>query len=140
MSHKKRMRDIGRWIIPREGTPEREALTAAVEARRKYDPSFDVTVKDMRQSAVALAKIQEVNGAGLLLDSMIREYNAEYNNRSFNHSLRDMPSSFNVMEAFNRFLPPYASFCIAREQDYLLSFIDFLDFVTSDASSDVLHG
>lgn len=134
MSHKERMKEIGRWVIPPEGTPARQTLNKAIEKQQRENPQFDAEVKKLHERAVALAIIQNVNGAGLPLDEMIREYNTEYNHRSFIHSLRDMPTSFNVMEAFNRFLLASATFRVLKEKDYLLSFIDFIDYVTSDES------
>lgn len=63
---------------------------------------------------------------------MLREYNSEYNSRVINGGLEDLPGSFNVAEAFNKFLPPSATFEILPEKDNLFSFIDFIDHITSD--------
>ncbi|PHX52854.1 hypothetical protein AO354_01565 [Pseudomonas syringae pv. syringae] len=82
--------------------------------------------------ANALRHIQSLNGAGLPQDKMIREYNEEYNNRLFNYSIHSMPSSFNTAEGFIRFLPDVAVFKLLREVDHIVSFEDYLDFVTSD--------
>jgi hypothetical protein len=45
--------------------------------------------------------------------------------------LEDLPGSFNVGEAFQKFLPPSATFEIRPERDHLFSFDDFVDHLTS---------
>lgn len=126
------MREIAQWALPPEGTAARQALEKLIEKRKRSNPHFDSNLKKLHDLAVAIATIQDLNGAGLPLDEMIREYNVEYNNRNLNHSLRDMPTSFNIMEAFNLLRPDQAVFRIPKEKDYILSYIDFLDYVTSD--------
>lgn len=77
-------------------------------------------------------EVQQVNGLGFPADTMLREYNREYNSRVFKGSLHDLPASFNVVEAFHKFLPPSATFKILDEIDHVFSFNEFIDFVTSD--------
>lgn len=43
-----------------------------------------------------------------------------------------MPGSFNVMEAFNEFLPPSATFRLREEKDHIFSFTGFIDYLTSN--------
>ena len=43
-----------------------------------------------------------------------------------------MPGSFNVVEAFNKFLPSSATFKTLEEVDHVFSFDEFIDFLTSD--------
>lgn len=131
MTYDGRMRELGFWAAPKEGTPEYEALASRL-GEQNQDPTFKKFMKERFEKAHALKFIQTVNGAGLPQDDMIREYNDEYNNRLFNHSIHDMPSSFNTAEAFTRYLPHMSVFKLLREVDHIVSFVDYLDFVTSD--------
>lgn len=115
MAFKNRMGEINFWAIPLKGTPEREQLEAALKDRSS-NPEINKKIKATIENAKALLAVQSLNGADLPLDKMLREYNNEYNNRVFQHSLRHMPTSFNTMEAFNEFLPPSATFKIRKEK------------------------
>jgi hypothetical protein len=131
MAFKNRMGELNFWAIPLKGTPEREQLDAILSSDRSANPALNKKIKTIVEKARALLAVQSANGAGLPLDKMLREYNNEYNNRVFQHSLRHMPTSFNTMEAFNAFLPPTATFKLRKEKNYLISFIDYLDYITS---------
>lgn len=129
MNHKNRMAEIGFWAIPPAGTKARERIEARFENDRK-NPVLNKWLKDRYNEAQALVAVQSVNGSGLFADQQLREYNNEYNNRVFNHSLWDLPGSFNVVEAFNKFLPPLSIFELRQERDHLFSFQSFIDWVT----------
>ncbi|WP_171038991.1 GIY-YIG nuclease family protein [Pseudoalteromonas sp. S1727] len=135
--HHDRMKEIGKVAVPREGTPEWHILQKHIK-KNENNPFVKEYTKKIFNEAVATCEVQELNGAGLPADTLLREYNTEYNNRVFNHSLHQLPSSFNVVEAFNTFIPPSATFIINNEIDCIFSFDDFLDFVTSeDCPSDL---
>jgi len=125
------MRDIGKVAIPRKDTPEWEILQRQIK-KNENNPFVKEYTKKIFDEAVANCQVQELNGSGLPADTLLREYNTEYNNRVFNHSLHQLPGSFNVVEAFNTFLPPSATFNLNKEIDCIFSFDDFLDFVTSE--------
>ena len=129
--HRERMRQIGNVAIPREGTPEWYAMQRLIEKNRSNPAVQEHTRKTLRE-AVASFDLQKINGAGLPADILLRDYNIEYNNRVFHHSLHQLPSSFNIVEAFNTFDPRLAIFEVNKEIDCLFSFESFLDFVTSE--------
>jgi hypothetical protein len=133
--HSDRMKEISSIAIPRKGTPEWYRLQNYIK-KNESNPLVKEHAKKIHHEAVATCQIQELNGAGLPADSLLREYNTEYNNRVFNLSLHQLPGSFNVVEAFNTFLAPSATFKVNNEIDYVFSFDDFLDFVTSDECPD----
>ncbi|MGI2936265.1 GIY-YIG nuclease family protein [Vibrio diabolicus] len=129
--HHERMKNLGRVAIPREGTLERELFLKHLE-KNQNNPKLKEYTKRIFNEAVASCQVQELSGAGLPADTILREYNTEYNNRVFDHSLHQLPSSFNVVEAFNSFIPRTSIFKINKEVDSIFSFDDFLDYVTSD--------
>jgi hypothetical protein len=129
-SHKDRMEEIGFWAIPSRTSP----LRADFEKRMKEfaeNPQVKKEVKKNYDKAIAVMLVQQVNGIGFPADKMLREYNEEYNSRVLNGGLEDLPGSFNVVEAFQKFIPPSATFEILSEVDNLFSFDDFIDELTS---------
>jgi len=124
------MSEIGFWAIPPKGTKEYSQVMERL-AKVSENPEFKKGIKKTLKKAVAMIEVQQVNGLGFPADCMLREYNLEYNNRVLNGTLSDLPSSFNVAEAFNKFLPPSATFQLRREIDHLFSFNSFIDYVTS---------
>lgn len=128
-SKKERMAEIGFWAIPPKGSKDYDRLIKAL--KKRDTPEVKNKVKKIYKKAASLMEVQQVNGLGFSADSMLREYNLEYNSRVLNGSLHDLPGSFNVAEAFNKFLPPSATFEILEEIDHIFSFDEFIDFVTS---------
>jgi hypothetical protein len=131
-SHRDRLDEIAFWAVPPKGSPRRALFENQIERLNRV-PGHRQTIKKMQKRAFALFSVQQSNGAGLLIDRLVREYHGEYNSRLFNHSLHDMPGSFNVMEAFSKFLPHLAVFELREEKDHLFNFNDFLDYVTQDS-------
>ena len=131
--HLKRMFDIASWVAPEEGSPARLRLDAWAEAQKK-NPAFEKEIKKRYKKANAIAWAQLETGAGLPMDQLIRHFSNEYNWRNLHKGLTSMPGSFNVMEAFFRYEPVPSVFRILEERDHLLSFLEFVDFVTSGES------
>ncbi len=128
--HATRLAEIEFWTVPKQGTEARKQLEAYT-ATHKEDPKHKKLLSDTFKTATALVQVQHVNGAGLRADTQLREFNLEYNGRVFNGSLRDMPASFNVVEAYNKFRPRTATFELRAEKDHLFSFQHFIDWMTS---------
>lgn len=129
-SKQERMTEIGFWAIPPKGSKDYDRLIK--ELKKRESPELKKQVKKIYKKAASLMEVQQVNGLGFSADTMLREYNLDYNSRVLNGSLHDLPCSFNVVEAFNKFLPPSATFEILDEIDHIFSFDEFIDFVTSD--------
>jgi hypothetical protein len=134
-SHRQRMNLIGATVVPRVGTEARKRLDAYIE-ENKNNPEHKKRLKQLFDDALALIQVQQRNGAGFSADVQLREYNLEYNGRVINGSLRDMPSSFNVVEAFHKYLLPSSTFALRKENDHLFSFEEFIDWVTSTKTSE----
>ena len=126
------MFEIARWIAPEEGTAARLRL----EEAQKNNPAIKREIKKRYKKAKAIASAESETGAGLPMDQLIRHFAGEYNWRNLHKGLTSMPGSFNVMEAFFRYEPALSVFRILEERDHLLSFLEFLDFVTSKESGE----
>src|SRR6266851_5394058 len=134
--HDKRIRDIARWVAPPEGSPARARLDAWVRGQKKIDPLFDKKVRKTYKKARAIAWSQLETGAGMQMDQLVRHFSNEFNWRNLQQGLLSMPGSFNVMEAFFQYEPENSVFRIFDERDHIVSFLDFLDFITSGDGTD----
>lgn len=129
------MKTIGSMAIPPKGTYAREIYEKIVSSRME-DTAIKKKIDKIIKKAYALLEIQQKNGSELPIDKQIREFNLEYNGRIFNGGLYDMPTSFNVVEAFNQFIPETSTFKIRDELDYIFSFDDFIDYITANNVKD----
>lgn len=129
-THKQRMSQLGKLVVPREGTEGREYFERWAESVQK-DPQIEKQMKKRFKQACTVIYAQDDNGAGLQVDTELRFFLREFNARNFEHGLDSLPASFNVMEAFFNYTPGYAFFKLRKEHDHLLSFSEFLDYATS---------
>jgi len=123
------MSTIGLYAGPPLCTTEGQALQEFLKKHTNETTKQETAsrYKTARTRVIA----QHRNGAGFPIDNLIRYFAGEFNDRNFNHGLRSMPSSFNVLEAFVQYEPEFSYFKIRPEQDYCISFSDFLDYATS---------
>jgi hypothetical protein len=128
--HKRRMDYISMFAPPPLGTPSRETLDKWISSH-PYDADFDKEMRKRFKKTTSIIDAQLENGASFPIDSLLRDFLLEYNGRNFQHGLRSMPSSFNVMEAFFEYVPDLSMFRLLQEKDHLFHSIEFLDYVTS---------
>jgi len=95
------------------------------------DPITHKEVKNRFKKAKNILTLQNSNGIGLNMDIELRHFLREFNHRSWNYGHSKMPLMFNIMEAFFNLDKKINSWKLLEEEDYLISFYDFLDFYTS---------
>ncbi|WMX13218.1 GIY-YIG nuclease family protein [Aureispira sp. CCB-E] len=110
--HEKRMAELGKKMFnppPKKNNNSQKKVVASFEAIKR-------------------------NGVGFPSDELIRYYFHEYNVRNANYGLDTMPTSFNVAEAFFRYIDfdGFPLFEIKKEKDHIFYLSDFLNYVTSD--------
>jgi hypothetical protein len=137
-SHKDRFKIYSRLTTPTPDSPHYEQFKARMESLYKGSEEFKRISKKKFDDAVRIILTQSKNGAGQLTDEEIRFFLTEFNSRSFNYGLGSMPASFNIMESFFKYHPSMLFFELLQEEDYLFSFFDFIDFVTSDECSNTI--
>lgn len=130
--HLDRKREIFRGVIPKEGTPEFEKLSKAHEKQWETNPEFKKFAKQKFEKAAKTAIVQNANGINIGVDNEIRHFLREFNERVLKHGLRSMPLLFNVMEAFFEYDKTIIYFELLEEEDYMISFLDFFNYYTSD--------
>jgi hypothetical protein len=106
--HKTRISEMGKYAPP-EGTFTRKVLDDWIK-NNPPSPSEKREIRKRFKKAVAIITAQVENGAIFPLNDLLRYFLKEYNNRNFEHGLRSMPSSFNVLEAFFTYNPEYNFF------------------------------
>lgn len=74
---------------------------------------------------------QNSSGIGFLTDTELRHFLREFNQRTWNHGIQSQPMLFNIMEAYFSYNKNIIYFELYEEEDYLISFFDFIDFITS---------
>ena len=126
-----RKKTITKSAPPEKGTKEHDKLQDIV-SKLPHNPKYESMLKERMQKGIQILGSQLFNGANLPMDQEIRNFLAEYNSQVLDYRLRSMPPSFNVMEAFFNFIKVNASFELLEEENYIVSFFDFVDFITSN--------
>ena len=130
--HLKRKKEIFKGAIPPEGTPEYNELKEKYEHWFYNTPALKKEGKRRFEKARNTLIVQNANGINLSIDEEIRHFLREFNVRTWEHGIRSMPIMFNIMEAFFNYDKSIIYFELLEEEDYLISFYDFLDFYTSN--------
>ena len=127
----KRKIEMSKDIVPPEGTREYDEVKSMIDRRMINDPGFRKYIKESQEKALKTLDLQQANGANLKVDKELRYYLNEFNFRSWNYGHMSMPLMFNVMEAFFHLDKSINYWTLLDEEDYKLSFYDFLDYYTS---------
>jgi hypothetical protein len=130
-NHLNRKKEIGFYALPKVGTKEYDDTIERLKKITEANPENDKLIRDRFNTAMTILNAQFENGAGLPQDEEIRYFLNQFNYRTIEHGLRTMPLSFNVLEGFFNYQPAFNFFELLEEEDYLVSFFDYLDFITS---------
>lgn len=126
-----RRAEIFRGVIPPENSPELEKLTKILDERRKDNPDIEKTTNEYWKKVNFSLEAQYLSNIGLNSEETLRYFLLEFNNRVWTYGLRSMPLMFNIMESYFDYIKPHIYFQLLEEENYLLSFYDFIDFITS---------
>jgi hypothetical protein len=125
-----RRKEIFKDVIPSKGDANYERLKSSNE-NRAQSPAEKKFSKDCYNKAVNSLKAQHSSHSGFITETTLRHFLMEYNTRAWEHGLRSMPLLFNILESFFVYRKPHIYFELIEEENYLISFFDFLDFITS---------
>ncbi|MEP5339510.1 MAG: GIY-YIG nuclease family protein [Algibacter sp.] len=127
-----RRNEIFKDVIPSKGDVNYERLMSSHEKRmQRQSPAEKKFFKDCLKKAVNSLEAQYLSHSGFITETTLRHFLMEYNNRAREHGLRSMPLLFNILESFFIYRKPHIYFELIEEENYLISFFDFLDFITS---------
>jgi hypothetical protein len=131
-----RRQEIFRDVLPAVGT---KAYFDAIEKLKKREQENPGIKEFSRKSWEKVAKsleAQYLSNCDFITENSLRHYLTEFNNRAWKHGLRSMPVMFNIMEAFFNYRKPEIYFELIEEENYLISFFDFIDYITSKEFED----
>lgn len=127
--HKSRMKSISFYADP---FIQRQSEKIFKQVRD--NPEHKKYLNEMWEKCSAIFEAQRKNGAGFPIDSILRYFLLEYNDRNFKHGLNSLPSSFNIMEAFFEHRPDLVYFKLRKEKEHLFLVSEYFDFLTSPDS------
>lgn len=118
-------------VLPVHGTKEYDDAVARFKKDDENNPIFKKILKRNWEKAVRSLEAQYLSSCDYITERTLRHFLTEFNNRAWKYGLRSMPIMFNIMEAFFNYRKPEIYFELIEEEDYLISYFDFIDFVTS---------
>lgn len=134
-SDKNRKKEIFKDALPTVGSKEYLDVIGRIEKIEKKGDgeshAMQTFIKKNWEKAIKSLEAQSLSNCGLVTENTLRHYLNEFNNRAWKHGLRSMPIMFNIMEAFFKYRKPEIYFELLEEENYLISFFDFIDYITS---------
>lgn len=131
--HKKNTKTLQGMYLPEpdsEAGKRREKIFRTLDAQ----PHHRAKMKEKHARSLATFRAQLESGAGYVADEKLRCFLGEYYNRLMQFGSSYLPASFEVGEAFFDFPKEFAGLLLLSEEDYLISFEDFLSYVTEPDS------
>jgi len=126
-----RRKEIFKDAVPDKGSTEYDEITNFFKNRVK-SPEEKKFLKDCYKKAVNSLEAQSLSHSNFITETTLRHFLMEYNTRAWKYGLRSMPLLFNILESYFIYRKPHQYFELLEEENYLISFYDFLDFYTSD--------
>lgn len=131
-SNTNRRREIFDGVIPPHGSKEYYDTIEKLQNRFGNDKKHQEFQKKCWEKATKSLEAQFLSNCDLITEHSLRNYLTEFNNRAWKYGLRSMPVMFNIMEAFFNYRKPEIYFELIEEENYLISYFDFVDFITSN--------
>jgi hypothetical protein len=127
-SNIKRRHEIYKDVLPPVGTKAYFDLNEKIE---QDNTGFKDFSKKSWVKVTNSLEAQFLSNCDFLTEMSLRHFLKEFNHRAWEYGLRSMPLMFNIMEAFFIYRKPEIYFELIEEENYLISFFDFIDFITS---------
>lgn len=125
-----RRKEIFQGVLPPTGSKAYNDIADFLKKRE--NPDIKEFTKKSWEKVTKSLEAQYLSNCDLITEHSLRNYLTEFNNRAWKYGLRSMPTMFNIMEAFFNYRKPEIYFELIEEENYLISFFDFIDFVTSN--------
>jgi len=126
-----RRKEIFKDVVPPYGSKEYNYLIKILKEREQNNPGIKEFTKKSFEKVSASIEAQYLSNCGFITEKTLRHFLTEFNNRAWKFGLRSMPVMFNIMEAFFNYRKPEVYFELNEEENYLVSFFDYIDFITS---------
>lgn len=131
-----RRQEIFRDVLPPVGTKAYLDAIEKLKKREQDNPGIKEFSKKSWEKVTKSLEAQYLSNCDFLTENSLRHFLTEFNNRAWKYGLRSMPVMFNIMEAFFNYRKPEIYFELIEEENYLISFFDFIDYITSKEFDD----
>ncbi|GEM50753.1 hypothetical protein EB1_05430 [Empedobacter brevis NBRC 14943 = ATCC 43319] len=135
-SNIERRQNIFDGVLPPSGSKAYFETIEKLEERFGNDKKHQEFIKKCWEKVIKSLEAQYLSNCDLITENSLRHYLKEFNNRAWKYGLRSMPVMFNIMEAFFNYRKPEIYFELIEEENYLISFFDFIDYITSKEFED----
>lgn len=129
-SNLNRRKEIFRDALPSIGTKEYEEIIKKFKELENQQQFKDFNKKNWQRATRSL-EAQMLSTCNLITENTLRHFLVEFNTRTWKYGLRSMPVMFNIMEAFFNYRKPEVYFELIEDENYLVSYFDYIDFITS---------
>lgn len=131
-----RRKEIFEGVLPPDGTTEYFKTIEHLKKTFVNDKKHKEFHKKCWEKATKSLEAQYLSNCDFITEMSLRHFLKEFNVRAWQHGLRSMPVMFNVIEAFFNYRKPEIYFELIEEENYLISFFDFIDYITSQDFED----
>jgi hypothetical protein len=135
-SNLKRRKEIFEGVLPPEGTKEYLNTINSLKKNNENNPKMKEFIEKCQKKISLSLEAQCLSHCNLITEKTLRQYLIEFNNRAWNYGLRSMPTMFNILESFFIYRKPEIYFELIEEENYTISYFDFIDFITSKNFTD----
>lgn len=131
-----RRQEIFKGVLPPHGTKEYFEVIEILRKREQQDPGIKEFSKKSWEKVTRSLEAQYLSNCELITENTLRHFLTEFNSRTWKYGLGSMPLMFNILEAYFNYRKPEVYFELIEEENYLISFFDFIDFITSNDFKD----
>ena len=131
-----RRQEIFKDVLPLVGSKAYFDAIEKLKKREQDNPGIKELSKKSWEKVIKSLEAQLLSNCDFKTENSLRHYLTEYNIRAWKYGLRSMPIMFNIMEAFFNYRKPEIYFELIEEENYLISFFDFIDHITSNEFED----
>jgi|JI6StandDraft_1071083.scaffolds.fasta_scaffold50805_2 hypothetical protein len=135
-SNNNRQQKIFEGALPVYGTKEYYDTIEKIQVGNEKNPKRKEIIKKNWEKVNKSLEAQFLSTCDFVTEKTLRHFLIEFNNRAWKYGLRSMPVMFNILEAFFNYRKPEIYFELIEEENYLISYFDFIDFITSKDFND----
>jgi hypothetical protein len=131
-----RRQKIFEGVLPVVGTKEYYQVIDQLRVNSKNNPWVKDFSKRNWEKVNRSLEAQMLSSCDFITEKTLRHFLAEFNTRAWRYGLRSMSLLFNIFESFFNYRKPEIYFELIEEENYLISYYDFIDYITSKDFND----
>ncbi len=131
-----RRNEIFKDVMPEKGSKEYFDHIEHLKKNEEKNPHIREIIKKYKEKVTKSLEAQSLSHCDFLTETTLRHFLNEFNSRAWHYGLRSMGVMFNILEVFFNYIKPEIYFELLEEENYLISYFDFIDFITSKEFTD----